>query len=137
MKTNAGRYARLGIPEYFVFDRRQHILHGFRLPSPDARVYERIEARGGQLESRVLGMELTLAPDKVRFFVDDSPVLDAGELLARLGTALDDVERRTRALEQEIEEEERTLKEEQRKREEAERQLAEALAEIERLKRGG
>src|SRR5262245_51107089 len=45
MKKNVERYARLGIPEYFVFDRRRGNLHAFRLPSPDARVYERIAGR--------------------------------------------------------------------------------------------
>jgi hypothetical protein len=137
MKKNVERYARLGIPEYFVFDRRRENLHGFRLAAPDMRVYERITGRGGRLESRVLGMELTLEANRVRFLVGDAPVPEADELLARLDTALDGAERRALALEQELEEEQRKREEEQRKREEAERQLAEARAEIERLKRGG
>jgi Uma2 family endonuclease len=130
MKTNVERYARLGIPEYFVFDRRHGILHGFRLPAPGARAYERLAGQGGRLESRVLGMELTLEANKVRFLVGDAAVPEADELLARLGTALDEAERGALALEQDLEEE-------QRRREEAERKLAEALAEIERLKGGG
>ncbi len=130
MKRNVVRYASLGIPEYFVFDRRWGRLHGFRLASRDARVYEPISSRMGRLESHVLGMELTLEADKIRFLVGDASVPEADDLLARLGAALNDAERRSAALEQELEQE-------QQRREEAERKLADALAEIERLQRGG
>ncbi len=39
---NVERYARLGIPEYFVYDRKRQDLRGYRLPSPEARRYQRI-----------------------------------------------------------------------------------------------
>ena len=150
MKKNVERYARLGIPEYFVFDRRKETLHGFRLPSPDARAYERIEARQAHLESRVLGMDLTLSAGRVRFFVGDAALPGADELLARLGSTLDEVmarkedaERRAEELEHALEEEQRKLADEQqareaeqKAREDAERRLAELQAELERLKAG-
>jgi Uma2 family endonuclease len=144
MKKNVVRYASLGIPEYFVFDRRRGILHGFRLAAPDARVYEPLSGRMGRFESRVLGMDLTLEGDKVRFLIGDAPVPEADDLLARLGAALDDAERRANTLEKELEDEQqrRELEQqrrelEQQRRELAEGKLVEALAEIERLKRGG
>ncbi len=151
MKKNVVRYAGLGIPEYFVFDWRRGMLHGFRLPSPDARVYEPLSGRMGRFESRVLGMDLTLEGDKVRFLIGDAPVPEADDLLARLGAALNDAERRANALEKELEDEqqlreqeqqlreqEKQLREQEKQlREQAEGKLAEALAEIERLKRGG
>lgn len=135
MTTNRERYARLGIHEYFVFDRARGDLHGFRLPSAGARVYEKIPSRQGLLESAVLGMDLTLMGGRLRFLIGDATVPDADELLARLGAKLDDVlagkdeaERRALELEQQ-------LAEEQRRREEAERQLAEIQAELQRLRR--
>lgn len=36
---NVGRYARLGIPEYFLFDRPARRLYGWHLAEPPARVY--------------------------------------------------------------------------------------------------
>ena len=38
---NVERYAKLGIPEYFVYDRLHQQLYGHRLPSVDARRYQR------------------------------------------------------------------------------------------------
>ncbi len=143
MKKNVERYARLGIPEYFVFDRARSSLHGFRLPAPDKRVYEPIVPQQGRFESRVLGMQLTLMANRVRFLIADALLPQADELLAQLGTALDEAmartdeaQRRAEELEHALEEEQKKREEEQKKREEAERQLAELRAEIERLKRG-
>ncbi len=143
MNKNVERYAHLGIPEYFVFDRRRDALHGFRLPTPKARVYERIPMHQGRLESRVLSMDLTLLGDKLRFLVGDASIPDAEQLLANLGQIVDDVtakkdeaERRALELEQRVKEEQKKRKEEQKKRKEAERRLVELQAELERLKRG-
>ncbi len=164
MTRNVERYAHLGIPEYFVFDRARGDLHGFRLPAPKAGVYERITARQGRLESRVLGMDLALFGNKMRFLIGDAAVPDADELLSRLGATLDEVlatkdeaEQRLRELEQELEEEQKRREEEQKRREEEqkrreeeqkrreeeqkrreelEQQLAEVRAEVERLRRG-
>ncbi len=37
---NVERYARVGIPEYFIYDRSREELLVYRLPSPTARRYE-------------------------------------------------------------------------------------------------
>jgi Uma2 family endonuclease len=166
-KTNVERYARLGIPEYFYFDRTRARLAGYRLPpSPTgARVYQRLVPQAGRLVSEVLGLDLGLDGSRLRFFAGSALLEDADERIARLGSMLDKVisgqeeaeqlareladklaeERRLREEEQRLREEERRLREEERRlreeeqgrREEAERQLAEALAEVARLKNGG
>ena len=41
-KTNVERYARLGIQEYFYFDRARLRVAGHRLPSASSRVYQHI-----------------------------------------------------------------------------------------------
>ena len=58
LKENVERYARLGIPEYFVFDRKRLRLHGHRLAEPSARSYVPVLPQGGRLRSDVLGLEL-------------------------------------------------------------------------------
>lgn len=148
MTRNRERYARLGIQEYFVFDRARGDLHGFRLPSSGARVYEKIPSRQGLLESAVLGLGLSLMGGRLRFLIGDAIVPDTDELLTRLGAKLDDVlagkdeaERRALELEQKLaeerkgrKEERKRRKEEEQRRAEIERRLADIEAELARLK---
>ncbi|MEZ4307870.1 MAG: Uma2 family endonuclease [Polyangiaceae bacterium] len=151
MIKNVERYARLGIPEYFVFDRARGDLHGFRLRSPESREYEKLDSRQGRLESKVLEMDLALLGGKLRFLLNDAEIPEAEELISRLGKTLDQVittkheaELRAEELERDLaaeterrEEEQKRREEEQRRREELERQLSEAHAELERLRRSG
>jgi Uma2 family endonuclease len=156
-KTNVERYARLGIPEYFYFDRTHLRLTGYRLPlGARAGVYQRIVPQSGRFASAVLGLDLALDSSRLRFFSGNAPLEDADEMIARLGSMLDKViagqeeaERLAEELagklaeEQRLRGEEQRLRgEEQRLREEAEQRLAdveqrfaEARAEIERLKK--
>ncbi len=135
MKTNVERYARLGIQEYFVWDRARGGLHGHRLPPRSARepressprAYEPMIGQHGRLSSAVLGMDLALIEGKLRFLIGDAAVPDADELLARLGATIDtalagklEAERRAAELEEQVEE--------------LERRLAAAEAELLRLK---
>lgn len=148
LRDNVTRYARLGIPEYFVFDRGRLRLHGCRLPSPTARVYEPILPQGGRYHSQQLGLELRVEENRLRFFVGSSPVPEAHELVSSLERMIDDVEKRAET-EARLREEEARLREEEtrlraeearlreeetRRRESAEAQLAAALAEIDRLR---
>jgi Uma2 family endonuclease len=153
LEENVERYARLGIHEYFVFDRKRMRLSGYRLPGPGARprVYQPILGQAGLYASQVLGLELSLEKEKLRFLAGTAPLPDLEELVGRLEGALDTVEARVQAAEERAEEEARRAEEEARRaeeearraeeearaRQEAERRLAEALAEIERLKKGG
>ncbi len=126
LQENVERYARLGIQEYFVFDRGRGTLHGHRLGG-DGKTYQRIVPQAGHYASRVLGLDLVLDGDRLRFFAGNAPLEDADEMVARLGAMLDKVlVREEEAL--------RRIELERVRAEEAERRLAEALAEIERLK---
>jgi hypothetical protein len=154
-EQNVARYARLGITEYFLFDRGRSRLSGFRLAGPDSRRYEPIVPQHGHYTSGVLGLELGLEGERLRFYVGDAPVPDSDELIAKLDGMVNQLELKlaeaeeraeeearlreeeTRLREEEArlrEEETRLREEEARLREQAEQRLAEALAEIERLK---
>lgn len=147
LEDNVERYARLGISEYFVFDRGRLRLHSYRLPGPGARAYQPILPQGGRFASRVLGLELRLEGTRLRFFHGAAAIPDANELITSLEKMVDDVELRVTAAEEQArvaEEQARTsyerartaeerAEEEARLRAEAERRLAEALEEIARL----
>jgi Uma2 family endonuclease len=157
---NVERYGRLGIPEYFIYDRALQRLEGYRLPTPEARKYERMEPRHGRYVSQVLGLELEVAEGSLRLWAGNALLLESGEMLERVMERVEElarqreeearwheeVERRLVEEAQRREEEarlrqeeaqrreeaERRLAEEARRREEAERRLAELQAELER-----
>jgi hypothetical protein len=135
LEENVLRYASLGIPEYFVFDRRRRRLRGFRLVAGTRR-YQPIVPQEGRLTSTVLGLELGLEGDRLRFFHGLAPLPETGELLARLGSMVGDLEGRIEEAERQIDEERQRADEERQRADEAEQRLAEALAELERLKGG-
>ena len=139
-KTNVERYARLGIQEYFYFDRARLRLTCYRLAvnagGGPARSYERIVPQAGRFPSGVLGLDLALDGSRLRFFAGNAPLEDADEMIARLGSMLDKVIAGQEETERLADELASKLAEEQRLREDAEHKLAVALAEIERLKKG-
>jgi Uma2 family endonuclease len=148
LEDNVARYAARGIAEYFIFDRKRRRLRGFRLPA-GAQRYVPIVPQQGLLASTVLGLELGLEGDKLRFFDGFAPLQETSELLSRLGSMVGDLEARIEESERQIEEEKQRAEEEKQRAEEekqraeeekqraeeAERKLAEALAKIERLER--
>lgn len=134
LQDNVDRYARLGISEYFIFDRRRLRLVGYRLPSADARTYQPLLPQGGRLLSRVLGLELTIDGERLRFLLGGARLPDSAELIARLDASLDAAEHRAEEESRRAEEEARRAEEEARRAADAERRLLGALAEIERLK---
>jgi len=126
-EANVVKYARLGIPEYFIFDRGKLSLWGFRLPAPNARVYRPIIPQGGRWRSEVLGLEFVLEENRLRFYAGNAPLLEADELVSRLNGMVDDLV--SKRLEAE------TRAEEERKRaDSAEARVAELLAELARLR---
>jgi len=147
-ELNVARYARLGIPEYFVYDRARNRLSAYRLASPEARVYTAILPNHGLYESRVLGLEVQVDRDRLRFYAGTALLLERDELIARLQEMCDVAQQRaeeetrrreeeTRRREEETrrrEEETRRREEETRRREEAEQEVARLRAELERLK---
>jgi Uma2 family endonuclease len=120
-ERNVARYARLGIPEYFLYDRARNQLLAHRLPAPNATTYSPIVPQHGRYESRVLGLELEVAQDRLRFFAGTAMLLESDELIVRLEQMLDQVQQRA--------------DEEARRREDAEREVAQLREELERLKR--
>ncbi|QRK11956.1 Uma2 family endonuclease [Archangium violaceum] len=148
---NVERYARVGIPEYFIYDRSRQRLEVYRLPEPGAKKYERVEAKEGRYSSEVLGLEFEVVGEKLQVWAGNALLLESEELVARLQEKLEAVQQRadedarrlaveTRRREEETrrrEEEARRREEEVRRREEAERRLAQLQAELERLQHRG
>ena len=124
---NVERYARLGIPEYFIYDRARQRLHAYRLPSPDARTYVLMEAERGRYRSEVLGLELEVVEGRLQLWAGNALLLESEELLARMNEKLETLQRRAEVAES-------ALAEEARRREEAERRLAQLRAELDQLR---
>jgi Uma2 family endonuclease len=136
MERNVERYARLGIREYFVFDRGRMRLQGWRLTEGARRTYQPILPQQGFYTSQVLGLELQLEGERLRFYYSGAPVPESHELIATLQRLVRETEQHRDEEAQLREQEAQLRKQEARRREEAERKLTEALAELERL-RGG
>jgi Uma2 family endonuclease len=124
---NVERYARLGIPEYFIYDRARQRLHAYRLPSPEARTYVPMEVERGRYRSEVLGLELEVVEGRLRLWAGNALLLESEELLALMNEKLE-------KLRQRVEVAESALAEEARRREEAEQRLAQLRAELEQLR---
>jgi Uma2 family endonuclease len=134
-ERNVARYARLGIPEYFLYDRARNQLLAHRLPAPGATAYGPIVPQHGRYESRVLGLEIEVAQDRLRFFAGTTMLLESDELIARLEQMLEQVQQRADEEARRREEEARLREEETRRRKEAEREVARLREELERRKR--
>jgi Uma2 family endonuclease len=123
-ERNVARYARLGIPEYFLYDRARNVLAAYRLASPDARVYTAILPNHGLYESRVLGLEVQVDEDRLRFYAGTALLLESDEFIARLQAMFDDAQRR-REEESRLREEESRLREAAEQRRDEEKRLRE------------
>ncbi len=100
---NVERYAHLGIPEYFVYDRGRQQIHGFRLPEPGARRYQRLVPQLGRYRSSVLGFDLAIQGDMLRFLVGEAELPGSDELIRRLHGMMASIEDRAREAEERIE----------------------------------
>ncbi len=132
---NVELYARLGIAEYFIFDRARLRLSGYRLPQPGAKAYKPILAQGGLYTSAVLGLDLRLDETKLRFYHGMAPVPEARELISTLQSMVDGVERRAEAAELRAQGAENRTQEAENRRQEVARALASSLEENDRLRR--
>ena len=140
--VNCERYARLGVPEYFVYDRKYQALYGWRL-NPKSSVYERILPQEGRLDAHSIGLSLAIEGDRLRFYSNMAPVPQSREMLAKLGKRVDEIEARAERLRVALaeaklraEKEQRRREEEERRREEEERQRKAAekrVAELEAM----
>jgi Uma2 family endonuclease len=141
LEDNVARFARLGIPEYFVFDRRQRRLYGWRLPA-GASSYEAMVPQQGRWHSSVLGLDLGVEGDRFRFFAGTALVPEAEELLTRANALVDELQDKLAAAERHAEEQERRAQEQERRAQEqarradtAEQRVQQLEAELERLRR--
>lgn len=143
---NVRRYAQLGIPEYFIFDRVRQELTGYRLKRRKRlkpgerrppRKYVRMRAKEGRYHSRVLGLMLQVVDGELEFTDGEGRVLlGPAELAQQEARQREEAERRAAEETRQREEAERRAAEQARQREEAERRVAEAerrAAEAERL----
>lgn len=142
LERNVEWFARLGIPEYFVYEPLRSVLRGFALV-PGSRSYRPMLGQAGRFSSSALGLDLGIEQGRLRFFYGGASVPETRELLERANLLVSEIsgkyEEALRAGEEaarRAEEEARLRAEEARRADEAERRLAEALAEIERLRRG-
>jgi hypothetical protein len=149
-ELNVERYARLGITEYFIFDRQKLGLRGYRLPQPEdaarsgrGRVYRPILPQQGRYTSEVLGLDLMIESDKLRFLLGMAEIPEAEELVVKLGAMLDqvlinrqDAEERVKAEAARAETEAARADAEAARAEALQQKLAEAEALIAKLQRG-
>lgn len=92
--SNVVRYAGLGIPEYFVYDRAQQQIHGYRLPDPAARRYQRVVPQAGRYPSNVLGVDFAVVGGTLRFFHGESELGGTPGLVSRLESMVNEVNAR-------------------------------------------
>lgn len=129
------RYAQLGVPEYFLYDRARNKLSAYALARPDARTYTAIVPQAGTYASRVLGLGVQVEKDRLRFYAGTALLLESEELIARLEAMIDEIQQRADEEARKREEEARRREEETHKREEAEREVARLREELARTKR--
>lgn len=94
---NVERYAALGIPEYFVYDRRQQRIHAYRLAGTGR--YQPVLAQAGLYRSNVLGLDLAIVEGSLRFFWGAAELYDTAHLIRRLQGMVENLEARSVELE--------------------------------------
>lgn len=82
--SNVAFYARLGIREYFVYDRMKQRLYGWRLQGVGSGRYTSIQPQAFRLRSTVLDLDLGVVDERLRFFYGEAMVPETAELLGRL-----------------------------------------------------
>jgi Uma2 family endonuclease len=97
---NVERYAQLGIPEYFVYDRGRQQIHGFRLGAPGPGRYQRIVPQLGHYRSTVLGLDLAIIGKAMRFLAGEAELPGSAELLRRLEGMMESLEARAEQAEE-------------------------------------
>jgi Uma2 family endonuclease len=133
-EANRKRYAALGIPEHFLFDRTKGRLHGWRLAPAQARAYESIVPQAGFYKSGVLGLDLALELDRLRFYFGTAPLPESEDLVAKLEAMVGGLVQRREEAERDRERERAEREQAERERERAERERDNALREVERLR---
>lgn len=90
---NVERYARLGIPEYFVYDQKKQRLLGYRLP-PNNNRYLPIVPQAGLYRSEVLGVDLAIVDNSLKFYQGTAELYDTTHVIRRLQGIVENLEAR-------------------------------------------
>lgn len=133
LSRNVEVYARLGITEYFVFDRPAARVLGYRLREKSTS-YERVLPQRGRLASAVLGLELTVESGLLRFYHGTAPLLFMDELVGKLDAMVSELVEARDAATRRAEEEAKRAEEEAKRAEALEREVAALKAQIEKLR---
>lgn len=91
---NVTRYARLGIAEYFVYDRARQHVHGYRLSAKGAGRYDPVVPQSGRYSSRVLGLDMAIQGGSLRFFQGMAELFGSDDLIGRLERMVESAEAR-------------------------------------------
>jgi hypothetical protein len=89
---NVERYAHLGIPEYFVYDRARQQIHGWHLSPGASRSYQRKLPQLGHYRSTVLRVDLAVFGDNLRFLSGEATLPVSADLIGRLRSIQDNLE---------------------------------------------
>jgi Uma2 family endonuclease len=89
---NVERYAHLGIPEYFIYDRARQQILGYRLPGPGVKRYQRIVPQSGRYSSIVLGLDMAIQGGTLRFFQGMAELFGSADLIGRLTGIVEELE---------------------------------------------
>jgi Uma2 family endonuclease len=90
LERNVLRYAAHGIPEYFIADFSERRVLGYRL-GKGGRSYVPIVPQRGSVPSAVLGLELRMESDRLRFSIGFADLQTPLEAVAKLGRLVDEV----------------------------------------------
>ena len=104
-EDNVVRYARLGVPEYFLFEPLRARLVGYRLIEGRPGAYQPIVPQEGRWASTILGLDLAMESGRIRFFSGSAPLPEAEELIVRLGSMIDEMVQRELSLLHDVEQE--------------------------------
>jgi Uma2 family endonuclease len=127
--NNVQDYARLGVHEYFVYDRLRFRLHGYRLARPGAG-YQELRPRLGRLSSEVLGLDLALVGRRLRFFSGMAELPNSEEFIERLSKMMDGIEARAQQAEAQAQQAEAQAQQAEAQAQQAEVQAQQAEAQI-------
>ncbi len=107
---NVHRYALLGIPEYFAYDKKQERIFGYRL-IPGTRRYQPILAQAGLYRSNVLGIDLAIVDGVLKFYQGAAELYDTAHLIRRLEGMVAHLEKKNDEVSREAEKNRATIRE--------------------------
>lgn len=106
---NVEKYAALGIPEYFIYDKKQERLFGYRL-TPESNRYQPILAQAGLYRSDVLGIDLAIVNDTLKFYHGAAELYETTHLIRRLENMVTSLEKKNESVAREAEMNRRTIR---------------------------